>query len=127
MRYLTMGEVVDIHEAILRQSGGAPGIRDLSLLESALAQPKATFGGEDLHSTLIDKAAGLCFSIVGNHPFVDGNKRVGHAATEVFLLLNGFEITASVDEQERVMIEVASGTISRAQLADWLRTHVQSA
>lgn len=85
MRYLTLGEVVDLHRAVIETAGGASGIRDLGALESALAQPRASFGGVDLHTSLTDKAAALCFSLVNNHPFVDGNKRLGHAATETFL------------------------------------------
>ena len=85
MRYLSLGEVVNLHQALLAQTGGASGIRDLGGLESALAQPRATFGGTDLHPTVIDKAAALAFSLTMNHPFVDGNKRVSHAAMEVFL------------------------------------------
>jgi death-on-curing protein len=124
MRHLTLGEVAELHQRLIDQSGGASGIRDLGLLQSALAQPHATFGGEDLHPTLVDKAAALGFALVANHAFVDGNKRVGHAAMEVFLLLNGFEINASVDEQERVVLEVASGELDREGLARWLETKV---
>ena len=72
----------------------------------------------------MDKAAALGFSLIQNHPFVDGNKRIGHAAMETFLVLNGFEINASVDEQEEIIIKVASGNMSRNELADWLRGHV---
>jgi death-on-curing protein len=69
-------------------------------------------------------AAALCFSLVGHHPFVDGNKRVGHAAMETFLVLNGAEIDASLDEQERVMLDLAAGRVDRGQFADWLRQHL---
>ena len=126
MRYLTLGEVVTLHQRLLELTGGATGVRDLGLLESALAQPKATFGGVDLHATLAEKAAALGFSLVANHPFVDGNKRVGHAAMEVFLLLNGHQVDASVDEQERVMLDVAAAVIDRTALAKWLGEHVTS-
>jgi len=125
MRYLTLGEVVELHQGVLAMTGGASGIRDVGLLESALAQPKATFDGADLHPTLIDKAAALGFSLVANHPFVDGNKRVGHAAMEVFLVLNGYEIDAPVDEQERLMLDVAAGTADRAKLTAWLERHAK--
>jgi death-on-curing protein len=124
MRYLTLGEVVDLHRRVLAQSGGASGIRDLGLLESALAQAAATFGGADLHATVIEKAAALGFALVANHAFVDGNKRVGHAAMEVFLVLNGFEISASVDDQERSILDVASGLADRDALARWLSATV---
>jgi death on curing protein len=124
MRYLTLGEVVDLHRRVLAQSGGASGIRDLGLLESALAQPAATFGDADLQATVIEKAAALGFALVANHAFLDGNKRVGHAAMEVFLVLNGFEISASVDEQERLILDVASGLADRDALARWLSATV---
>jgi death-on-curing protein len=125
MRYLALSEVVELHRRLLEQTGGAAGIRDLGALESALAQPKMALAGSDLYPTLAEKAAALCFSLVGNHPFLDGNKRVGHAAMETFLVLNGAEIDASLDEQERVMLELAAGRIDRGQLADWLRHHLK--
>jgi death-on-curing protein len=125
MRYLTLGEVVDLHRAVIEATGGAAGIRDLGALESALAQPRASFGGVDLHASLTDKAAALCFSLVNNHAFIDGNKRIGHAATETFLILNGSEIDAPVDEQERLMLDLASGRLTREQLAAWLLAHLR--
>lgn len=125
MRYLALGEVVALHRAILESSGGAPGIRDLGALESALAQPRATFDGSDLHSALHAKAAALGLSLTLNHPFVDGNKRVGHAAMEAFLILNGFELEATIDEQERLMLDLAAGQITREQLAEWIEKHLQ--
>lgn len=125
MRYLTLGEVVTLHQRVLAQSGGAVGIRDLGLLESALAQPKATFDGIDLHPTIIEKAAALGFALVANHAFIDGNKRIGHAAMEVFLILNGLEIDAGFDEQERMMLDTAAGLQQRDDLANWLRRHTR--
>lgn len=125
MRYLALSEVVELHRRLLEATGGAAGIRDLGALESALAQPKMALAGGDLYPTLAEKAAALCFSLVGNHPFVDGNKRVGHAAMETFLVLNGAELDAGLDEQERVMLDLAAGRIDRDQLADWLRLHLK--
>lgn len=125
MRYLTLGEVVELHRRVLQVGGGAPGIRDLGALDSAVAQPKATFGGSDLYRTVIEKAAALCFALVRNHPFVDGNKRVGHAAMETFLVLNGAEIDAALDDQERLMLDLAAGRIDRIHLTDWLRHHLK--
>jgi len=126
MRYLTLGEAVALHRAVIEKTGGMGGIRDLGALDSALAQPRATFGGVDLHLSLADKAAALCFSLVRNHPFLDGNKRVGHAAMETFLVLNGSEIEAAIDEQERLMLDIAAGRLSRNEVAAWLRQHVRS-
>jgi death-on-curing protein len=121
MRFLTLIEVLELHRRVIEQSGGAFGIRDVGLLESAIAQPRMTFGGKDLYPSLLEKAAALGFSIIMNHPFVDGNKRTGHAATETFLVLNGVEINASVDEQERVVLEIASGELGREVFVEWLR------
>jgi death-on-curing protein len=127
MRYLTLPEVLFLHGRLLAVSGGAAGVRDLRTLESAIAQPKATFGGEDLYPTLVAKAAALGFSLVQGHPFFDGNKRIGHASMEVFLTLNGHVLDAGVDEQERVMIALASGTLSRDALLAWLEEHAHPA
>jgi death-on-curing protein len=124
MRYLTLGEVVMLHRAVVAATGGAEGIRDLGGLESALAQPKATFDSVDLYPSVVDKAAALAFGLAMNHPFVDGNKRIAHAAMAVFLDLNGFAIKASVDEQERVMLDLAAGSIAREALTAWLVVHV---
>jgi death-on-curing protein len=122
MRYLTLGEVVALHRAIIESTGGAPGLRDLPVLESAIAQPRATFDGVDLHSTITAKAAALAYSL--NHPFVDGNKRVAHAAMEVFLALNGVELRARVDEQEALFLNLAAGRSSRPELEAWLEQHL---
>ena len=123
IRYLTLIEVLELHRRILEQSGGAFGIRDMGLLESAIAQPRMTFDGEELYLNLIEKSVALGFSIIMSHPFVDGNKRTGHAATETFLILNGMEISASVDEQERVVLEIASGKLRREAFVEWLQQH----
>ena len=125
MRYLTLGEVVELHRRLLQASGGASGVRDFGALASAIAQPKATFGDVDLYPTLAEKAAALCFSLIQGHPFVDSNKRLGHAAMETFLVLNGTEMNAPVDDQERLMLDLAAGQISPADLTDWLRQHLK--
>lgn len=124
MRYLSLQEVISLHSLLISQSGGSSGLRDRGALESCVAQPEASFGGEELYPDLASKTAALGHSLIQNHPFVDGNKRIGHAAMEVFLLLNGHEIDASVDEQEQIIIEVASGKVSRIELGEWLREHV---
>ncbi len=124
MRYVTVGEVLEIYSRVIEQSGGGVGIRDLGALESAVAQPRMTFNDEELYPTIAGKASALGFSLIQNHPFMDGNKRVGHAATEVFLMLNGYEISASVDEQVQIIPGIASGEVSREAFTDWLRTHI---
>jgi len=94
VRYLTLNEVPELHGQIISQSGGTAGVLNLNALESAFAQPRMSFGDTDLYPTIPEKASSLGFPLIKNHPFVDGNKRSGHAAMEVFLVLNGFEIRA---------------------------------
>lgn len=105
-------------------TGGAEGIRDFGGVESAVAQPKATFDGVDLYPRVIDKASVLAFGLAMNHPFLDGNKRIAHAAMAVFLELNGFQLDATVDEQERVMLDLAAGMMTREGLTAWLTGRV---
>ena len=124
MRFLSLAEVVELHRLILQQSGGSPGVRDLGALQSALAQPRMSFDNTELYPTMEKKASALCFSLVSNHPFVDGNKRVGHAAMETFLALNGWELQASVDDAEQVILSLATGTLSREELVEWTKQHI---
>jgi len=125
LRYLSLAEVLDLHGRVVAQSGGAAGLRDLPALESAVAQPRAALGGEDFHPDLPAKAAALGHAVIANHPFLDGNRRAGHAAMAVFLVLNGLELVAGVEEAERVILDVAAGQFSRQALAEWLRAHLR--
>ena len=124
MRYLTLNEVIKLHDYHIQQSGGSSGIRDKGALESAIAQPHVTFDGKELYPTLVEKAVALGFSLIQNHAFVDGNKRVGHAAMETFLVLNGYEINASIDEQENTILQVASSKLGRKELEKWLKSQL---
>lgn len=124
MKYITLFQILELHQQIIEQSGGSYGVRDFGALESALAQPEMTFGGENLYPGLTQKVAALAYSLCMNHPFVDGNKRVAHAAMEVFLILNGFEIHASIDEQEKMFLDLASGRVSREELVVWLERNI---
>ena len=123
IRYLSLPEVLELHRSVIDRWGGATGIRDLGALESALAQPRQSFAGQDLYPDITSKAAALCFSLVLNHPFVDGNKRIGHAAMETFLIVNGYEVRATVDEQERIMLDLTAGNLSRDIFAEWIKQH----
>ena len=123
MIYLTTAEVIQLQNWVIQQSGGSPGVRDNGLIDSAVRQPEATFGGEDLYPTLTGKAAALGYSLARNHGFIDGNKRIAHAAMETFLVSNGHQIDAPVDEQEQTFLALAAGTLSRADFAEWVRTH----
>jgi death-on-curing protein len=126
VRYLTFAEVLELHRRVVAETGGATALRDLGALESAIAQPRASFGGNDLYPSLEEKAAALAFSLIQNHPFVDGNKRAGHAALETFLVLNEKELFADADEGERIILAVASGTCGRDGLLEWIRSHIVS-
>jgi death-on-curing protein len=123
MRYLSISEVLELHQMLIDSSGGASGIRDLGALESAVAQPHAAFGDEELYPNVVTKAAALCFSLVMNHPFLDGNKRIGHAAMETFLVLNGHELNATVDDQEQIILSMAAGELPRDDFVKWLKEH----
>jgi len=125
MRFLRLGEVLELHRRLIATSGGSPGLRDLRLLEGSLSQLRQTFSGADLYPTLIDKAAVLGFSLIKNHPFVDGNKRVGHAALEVMLMLNGYELTASKESSEAVVLAVASGMLDRQAWTEWVKEQIK--
>ncbi|MCP4699428.1 MAG: type II toxin-antitoxin system death-on-curing family toxin [Gammaproteobacteria bacterium] len=117
----TLEQVQHLQRRIIDQSGGMHGLRDKAGLESALAQPAMSFDGKDLYPDLIDKAAALGFSLICNHPFADGNKRIGHAAMEVSLLMNGLEVQADAYEQEQVILAVAAGEMQREEFTAWLR------
>jgi len=124
MRYLGLGDILELYRRIMEETGGATGVRDINGLQSALAQPRMTFEGKDLYPSVAAKAAALGFSLIMNHPFLDGNKRVGHAAMELFLLMNGQEIAAAVDEQQETILRVAKGEIRREQFLNWLELHL---
>jgi death on curing protein len=120
VRYLTLAEAIELHRLVIAQAGGATGVRDLGALESALALPRATFAGTDLYPGIADKASALGYSLALNHPFVDGNKRVAHAALETFLMLNGHELAASIDDAEQTMLSLAAGEMSRDAFTSWV-------
>lgn len=115
---------MELHQRIVQQTGGSLGIRDRGGLESSVLQPLQSFGDQDLYPSLVEKAAAIGYFLIQNHPFVDGNKRVGHAALETVLLLNGHELLATVDEQEAVVLDVARGELHREQFTEWVRQHV---
>lgn len=121
--FLTLAEVMEIHQDQIRRYGGSPGVRDLGLLQSAVAMPAAAFGGQYLHADLCEMAAAYLFHLVQNHPFVDGNKRVGAVACDVFLALNGLCLQAGEDEFEQLVMTVACGEKSKSAVAEFLRAN----
>lgn len=124
-RFLTLEEVLELHSQIIMTTGGSAGVRDFGSLQSAVAQPRMTFDHNDLYPSLEEKAGALAFSLICNHPFVDGNKRIGHAAMETFLVLNGRKIVAPLEDSEKLILNVAIGANSRYDLVSWIRQHIQ--
>ena len=119
--FLNLGEVLEIHRDQIARYGGLPGLRDLDLLKSAVAMPQATFDGEFLHTDIFEMAATYLFHIVRNHPFLDGNKRVGAVACLVFLELNGYAFTASEKELPEIVFALARGEMAKADIAIFVR------
>jgi death on curing protein len=119
--FLNLAEVLEIHRDQIGRYGGLPGLRDLDLLKSAVAMAQATFGGKFLHTDIFEMAAAYLFHIVGNHPFLDGNKRVGAVACLVFLELNGCEFTAPDKELAEIVFALARGEVSKADVAVFVR------
>ena len=121
---LTKKQVILLHKDIIEQSGGSPEIRDEGLLDSALNAPFQTFAGMELYPTIIEKASRLGYSLIKNHAFVDGNKRIGAHTMLVFLTLNGIEIEYEDNDFIHLVLGVASGEISDVQLLEWLKQHI---
>src|SRR5712692_11546926 len=121
--FLTLDEVLEIHRDQLARYGGAVGVRDLGLLQSALAQPQATFGGQFLHADLFEMAAAYLFHLVQNHPFVDGNKRVGAVVALVFLRMNDQDPGITNVDLESLVLSVAQGQANKASIATFFRDH----
>src|SRR2546423_14822154 len=125
VRFLSLGRVLRIHRSSIEAYGGDPAVRDMGLLESALAQPRAAFGGKYLHPDLPAMAAAYLFHIVSNHPFVDGNKRTGAGAAFVFLRMNDVKVLAPEDEFTDVTLEVARSKMSKESVAEFFRRYTR--
>ena len=119
--YLSVEQLLRLHQMQLRAFGGSAGLRDRGGLEAAAARPRMTFGGEDLYPDLAAKTAALMHSLVMNRAFLDGNKRVGAMAAELFLAVNGHELEAADEDLAELTLAVASGAVSPEALAIWIR------
>lgn len=122
VRYLTAEQVLFIHARLITETGGEHGYIDLGLLQSAVARPQATFDRQDLYPGLFSKAAALLESLIGNHAFLDGNKRTAIAAAALFLRLNGFRLTANNQQLEVFTLQCAQHLLSLDQIEQWLET-----
>ena len=124
--FLETEDVLNIHQVLVEQFGGMPGVRDEGLLESALSQPKATFFGELLHPTIHEQAAAYLYHIAKNHPFLDGNKRTAYGGMEAFLRLNGYNLNPTDDEAYDMVMRVAQGEITKEELSRFVEQHIQA-
>jgi death-on-curing protein len=121
--FLGLADVIRIHEDQIKRYGGIQGIREAGLLQSAVATPQATYGGQYLHESIFDMASAYLFHIVKNHAFIDGNKRTGAAAAIVFLLLNNIDINAPEDSFEAIVRSVAVGNAGKAEVSEFFRKY----
>jgi death-on-curing protein len=120
---LTKEQVVSIHSSLIKASGGTDGVRDDGLLESALESPFQTFDGQDLYPSIIQKAARIGYSLVSNHPFIDGNKRIGIHIMLVFLAINGIDISCTQEDLIKIGLSLADDTMTFEELSVWLSSH----
>ena len=120
---LSKPQILRLHEQLVVATGGSDGLRDEGMLDSAMSAPFQTFGGEDVYPSLQQKAARFCFGLIKNHPFVDGNKRIGAHAMLVFLALNGIELQYIQTELSDIILQLASSTIQSSDLLNWISTH----
>ena len=125
MKYLSAKDVLLLHNMAVDESGGSHGLRDLGLLESAVARPEASFGGEDLYQDIFLKAAALIHSLLRNHPFVDGNKRTSMFSAMTFLELNGYWFESKQKEVVNFALKVENEKLSVEEIAKWLKLHVK--
>jgi death-on-curing protein len=123
--FLDLSDLQRLHEHQLKVYGGAAGIRDLGMLESAMGMPPAAFGGAFLHADLFEMAAAYLFHLCQNHPFVDGNKRVAAAATFSFLYINGYELGGSPEDFRDLVLSTASGKLQKPAIAAYLKRHAK--
>lgn len=123
MIVLSKQQILLLHSQLISGTGGSDGLRDVGLLESAINSPFQQFGNEDLYPTIQQKASRLCFGLVNNHPFIDGNKRIGAHVMFVFLALNGIELEYTQDDLSSTILKLASNEISYQQLTKWIINH----
>lgn len=123
MKYLTPQQVLYIHNQMIKSFGGSIGVRDIGLLESAVARPLASFDGKDLYPNIFDKSAALLQSLLKNHPFIDGNKRTALSAAGIFLKINGHKLMNAHQEEVEFAIKVDNERLSLEQISKWLKEH----
>ena len=124
MKVLSKRQILMLHSMLMEHSGGMKGLRDEGLLDSAIHLPLQTFGGQELYPTILEKAARLGYGLIHNHPFVDGNKRIGTHAMLVFLDINNVVVSYEDEDLIATILRVASGDMDDIGLLEWLKGHV---
>lgn len=125
MKALSKRQILMLHSMLITQSGGMDGLRDEGLLESAINTPLQTFGGQELYPTVLEKAARLGYGLIHNHPFMDGNKRIGTHAMLVFLDINNITLSYEDNDLIAAILRVASGDMDDSELLEWLKAHIE--
>ena len=125
MRILSKDEVLQLHRMLINDTGGSHGLRDESLLESALNMPFSSFDSIDLFPTLLEKAARLALGLIGNHPFIDGNKRIGIMAMQIMLHMNGVNLSCDNDELVRLGLGIAKSEMKHEDILEWLKINTE--
>lgn len=123
IQYLSLEQVLAVHAALIKRYGGSQGVLNQGLLESAVFRPQASAFGREAHPTLLEKCAVLEYSIIQNHPFVDGNKRTGFAAVHLMLLINGYDLNSTAEEEIAMAENIASGKMHEPEIVLWLKQH----
>lgn len=122
MNYLNIHQILTIYNEVIDETGGSEGIRDIGLLESAVARPQGGFAGGEFYPDVFSKAAALGYSIIRNHPFVDGNKRTGYMAMRLFLNLNGYDLKVPLEEKYKFVMKITQ-SMEEEFIAQWLKKH----
>lgn len=125
MKVLSKSQILALHEHLVSESGGTPGLRDEGLLDSALTAPLQTFEGAELYPTVVEKAARLGYGLIANHTFQDGNKRIGTHAMLVFLALNGIGLEYNDDDLIAIILDIAAGRADYPALLEWVQAHLE--
>ncbi len=123
IQFITVSRVLFIHDQMVKRFGGSHGVRDMGLVESAVARPQATFGGEYLYQSIFDKGAALLQSLLKNHPFIDGNKRTALTSAGLFLKINGWRLKNTHNEEIEFAVKVDNYNLTLEQISKWLKDH----
>ncbi|MGP1564861.1 MAG: type II toxin-antitoxin system death-on-curing family toxin [Treponema sp.] len=123
MNFFSDEQILQIHSSLITKTGGIDGIREYNLLDSSLKSIFQTFDGKELYPSILDKAAQLCYALIENHPFLDGNKRIGVHLTLIFLKINGIDLNYSQEELIDFVLKIASGKIKKDEIKEWFVNH----